>query len=202
MDTTSLGLLSRARTSEECAWEILVKRYQPLIYSRCLHQGLSSHDANDVVQVVFFAIFSKLPSFDREGKYCFRAWLKKITANTIIDFLRRRARHGLELDSDLVNRLVDHVSQGWENEPENMSKPVESDTRPSSRREDLRCTLERIRANYSPLTWMAFEQVVLHGRSAKDVAADLGLTYGAVRQAKYKILKRIRHEYGDEIDSL
>ena len=40
----------------------------------------------------------------------------------------------------------------------------------------------------------------VEGQVAKDVAADLGMTPGAVRVAKCRVLQRLREELGDLIE--
>ncbi|MEZ6127738.1 MAG: hypothetical protein R3C59_03590 [Planctomycetaceae bacterium] len=46
-------------------------------------------------------------------------------------------------------------------------------------------------------TWQAFWLTAVEGQPANDVAADLNMTHGGVRQAKYKTLKRLRLEFED-----
>ena len=58
----------------------------------------------------------------------------------------------------------------------------------------LRQALESIRVDYETNTWQAFWRTAVDGEPTADVAQDLGLTPGNVRQARYKILKRMREE--------
>ena len=43
-------------------------------------------------------------------------------------------------------------------------------------------------------TWQAFEQTAAEGRSPVDVAAELGMSPGAVYIARSRVLKRLRAE--------
>jgi RNA polymerase sigma-70 factor (ECF subfamily) len=61
----------------------------------------------------------------------------------------------------------------------------------------LRRALEQIRPTVEPQTWNAFWNTTVLGRTATDVAAELGLTAGAVRQAKSRMLRRLRRQLGD-----
>jgi RNA polymerase sigma-70 factor (ECF subfamily) len=47
-------------------------------------------------------------------------------------------------------------------------------------------------------TWQAFWRTAVDGRSAADVGAELGMTPGAVRVAKSRVLHRLREELGDQ----
>jgi RNA polymerase sigma-70 factor, ECF subfamily len=57
--------------------------------------------------------------------------------------------------------------------------------------------LDMIRAEFEPRTWQAFWQTTIDDRAPKDVAADLGMSPGAVRVAKSRVLHRLREELGD-----
>jgi RNA polymerase sigma-70 factor (ECF subfamily) len=57
--------------------------------------------------------------------------------------------------------------------------------------------LESIRPEFHERTWQAFWKVVIDGRSASDVAADLAMKPGTVRVSKSRVLLRLRRELGD-----
>jgi RNA polymerase sigma-70 factor (ECF subfamily) len=54
-----------------------------------------------------------------------------------------------------------------------------------------------VRGEFEERTWQAFWQTVIGGRAPRDVAADLGMSPGAVRVAKSRVLHRLREELGD-----
>ena len=54
-----------------------------------------------------------------------------------------------------------------------------------------------IREEFEPRTWQAFWQTAVEGRAASDVAADFGMSPGAVRVAKSRVLHRLRAELGE-----
>jgi RNA polymerase sigma-70 factor (ECF subfamily) len=58
----------------------------------------------------------------------------------------------------------------------------------------LRKAMELVRDDFEPKSWQAFWQTAVEGRSAPDVAADLGLTANAVRIAKSRVRARLREE--------
>ena len=61
----------------------------------------------------------------------------------------------------------------------------------------LQKALASIRNEFHERTWQAFWQVVIEGRAAADVAADLDMKPGTVRVAKSRVLLRLRRELGD-----
>ncbi len=54
--------------------------------------------------------------------------------------------------------------------------------------------LELMQDEFQPATWKACWEVVVAGRPAAEVAAELGLTIGAVYAAKSRVLRRLRRE--------
>jgi RNA polymerase sigma-70 factor (ECF subfamily) len=63
-----------------------------------------------------------------------------------------------------------------------------------------RRALELMVRDFEPKTWKAFWGVVVEGRRAAEVAADLGMTENAVYLAKARVLARLREEFQDLID--
>jgi hypothetical protein len=55
-----LSLLARARNGEEQAWDTLVDRYAPLIWSICRRYRLADADAKDVSQSVWLHLVDHL----------------------------------------------------------------------------------------------------------------------------------------------
>ena len=59
-DTRVTGLVTRARTGDKQAWDALVERYAPLIWSICGRYRLSRADAEDAGQSVWLHLASQL----------------------------------------------------------------------------------------------------------------------------------------------
>ena len=60
--------------------------------------------------------------------------------------------------------------------------------------------LRLMQADFQPATWQAFWEQVVVGRPAADVAAELGLTPGAVYAARFRVLDRLRRELAGMLD--
>ena len=52
-----------------------------------------------------------------------------------------------------------------------------------------------IRTEFEERTWRAFWAAAVDGRPAAEVAAELGMSPGAVYIAKSRVLKRLREEF-------
>jgi RNA polymerase sigma-70 factor (ECF subfamily) len=56
--------------------EVLIRRYNPLLYKLARTYGLSHHDAEDIMQETHFAAYCHLKNFRAEASY--KTWLTKI----------------------------------------------------------------------------------------------------------------------------
>jgi RNA polymerase sigma-70 factor, ECF subfamily len=178
-ESTSRSLLVRVRLQEPAAWARLCRLYAPLVYSWCRRAGLQDSDAQDVGQEVFRVVHQKITSFRREAAgESFRAWLRGITRNKLREHFRRRAAHPPLMDGDGAAPLSeepahDHLS-------ENAAV--------------MRRALAAIRSDFDDSTWQAFWRMTIDGQTSAAVAEELNTTPGAVRQAKFRVLKRLREE--------
>jgi RNA polymerase sigma-70 factor (ECF subfamily) len=92
------------------------------------------------------------------------------------------------------------MSQLPEDLPADLSDEAlaEEETRePPLRTALVQAALEFIEGEVHGPTWRAFWKVAVEGRTPAEVAAELGMTPGAVRVAKCRVLARLRAELGD-----
>jgi RNA polymerase sigma-70 factor (ECF subfamily) len=54
--------------------------------------------------------------------------------------------------------------------------------------------LDVIRRDFNETTWAAFHGLMVEGRSAADVAAELGMSVNAVWLARHRVVRRLREE--------
>jgi RNA polymerase sigma-70 factor, ECF subfamily len=187
--STHRSLLQRARGHDPDAWERMVALYGPLVLGWCRGWGLRDDDAADVFQEVFQSVAAHLAGFrrDRTGD-TFRGWLRTITRNKVTDLYRRREKEPAAAGG---SEARDRLASVPEDPPASDPAPDAAET------EVLHRALRMIRAEFEPRTWEAFWQTAVNGRSASDVAAELGMTPGAVRVAKSRVLHRLRTDLGD-----
>jgi RNA polymerase sigma-70 factor, ECF subfamily len=185
---TSLGLLQRARAGESAAWNRLVALYTPLAGHWCRAYGLQPADVEDVLQEVFLAVARKLPDFRAgpEGGVSFRAWLRVIAANKVRDHWRGKEPGAG--GSDAQQRL--------EQVPDVFPADSDDGTDEAEKRMLYQRALELIATEFSETTWQAFWRFFVTGRSAADVAEELGITVNAVYLAKGRVIGRVRAEFG------
>jgi RNA polymerase sigma factor (sigma-70 family) len=118
----------------------------------------------------------------------FRSWLRTIVRTKIADHFRRRA-HGAQGQGGTAAQL--HLAEMAD--PLHDSRLEDSDADVASDHAlVVRQAMELIKPQFSPQNWNAFWQVAVEGRSAVEVAQQLGVNPQAVRQANYRIRRRLR----------
>lgn len=74
--TPDTDVILKVLSGETALFEVLIRRYNPLLYKLARTYGLCHHDAEDVMQETHFAAYCALKSFRAEAAY--KTWLTKI----------------------------------------------------------------------------------------------------------------------------
>ncbi len=98
MDQPSdMELIRDCQRGEKPGFKALVDRYKDRAYSTAFRIVGNTHDAEDVAQEAFIAVYRSIRSFDLNRK--FAPWLLKIVTNLSIDHLRRKRPQTVSWDS-------------------------------------------------------------------------------------------------------
>lgn len=85
---THRDLIERCRQGRRDAQFELYRLYSRAMYNTALRMVHHAHDAEDLLQSVFVEVFTKLDSFRYESSI--GAWMKRITINKCINFLKSK----------------------------------------------------------------------------------------------------------------
>ncbi len=196
-DSDSSRLLSAYKTREslllrlkdernEDAWREFHSIYGRLIFGYSLHFDISYAEAEDVVQEVCIKVFRQIIRFDyspERGR--FRGWLKTMTRNTVIDYLRRkqtRLKASREFRRDMEQKLKDEAAADDEIWRKEWEKAL------------YETAMERVRERVGEETFRIFKRYVLDRDSAQDVANETSLDANAIYAVKHRVLKYLRNE--------
>jgi RNA polymerase sigma-70 factor (ECF subfamily) len=61
----------------------------------------------------------------------------------------------------------------------------------------LHRAMEMVKAEFEPRTWNAFWRSAIENEPTAEIGAHLGITANSVRQAKSRVLRRLREELGE-----
>ena len=182
--STSLSLLARACQDDQHAWREIVHLYSPLVYRWCRRAGLADDDASDIFQETFRAVSSNLGNFrPTKSTGSFRCWLRTITRTKIADYFRRRRQQPAGQGGTAAQLSIAEI-------PEIL--PDDADDAVNETSLVVQRAMELIRPEFDPRNWKAFWQVAVEGRTAVEVAKQCGVSPQVVRQANYRIRRRLR----------
>jgi RNA polymerase sigma-70 factor (ECF subfamily) len=186
VDDTRQSLLLRAQGGEQAAWRDLAELYRPLFLSWLRRQGAPACDLDDLTQEVLLSVVRALPSFSHSGQAgAFRSWLRTIACHRASDYWKARRRWPAGTDPDAALAQVEgpdsELNRLWDREHD---------------QHVLRCLLDLVEQEFEPNTVRAFRRLALDGATGAEVAAELGLSVGAVYVARSRVLRRI-HELAD-----
>jgi RNA polymerase sigma factor (sigma-70 family) len=172
---TDTELVSACVSGDEHAWSELIDRYNRLIFSIPLRQGLSREEATDVFQAVCLDLVAELPKL--RDPQALPAWLIRTTARKVAKWKRRN------------DRYVPDEGELAESTPDQDVLP-DSVIEHYQRTQALRDGIEALPDRCQAMVRMLFFETP--ARPYKDVAAALGVATGSIGFMRMKCLDRLR----------
>lgn len=117
MEVSDLNIFKEYQKNNRRGLELIYDRYKKYVYSIAYHYSGNKEDALDITQEVFISVFKAFGSFKEQ--YSILPWIKKITVNKCLNFLRSRkdsvslnetTESGDELQSILSSNEVTEAS--------------------------------------------------------------------------------------------
>jgi RNA polymerase sigma factor (sigma-70 family) len=185
--STRYSLLLRIQDPQNhAAWVEFLALYEPLVYRLARRKGLQDADAHDLCQEVFRAVAQAAHLWTPDpARGSFRGWLQTIARNLLLNFLRRERRHG-RLGAEGVTQSISTDEVAHENDEHAAAIEMEH------RRRLFQVAAESIEHEFTRSTWLAFWRTSIEAHAVGDVAAELGISPGAVYIARSRVLARLR----------
>ena len=153
----------------------LVRAYYDEMYRFAYRQLGHKEDALDLTQSIFLAVLRALPSFDGR-KASFRTWLYRIATHKAIDCRRKVQGNVLPLEETETPDHTDFAAQIQDR--------------------DLLNRLEAYVAQMDPDTQAVYRLRLYGERTFPEIAAILGRPEAAVKTRYYRLMARLRKEFG------
>ncbi len=185
------SLIFRLQENDEAAWQELVDLFAPLIFHWCSRLQLDASDSSDVMQEVFAAVSKSIAGFHAQGDGALRGWLWKITQNKVRDFYRKDNHRAKAIGGSTAQLNLNQIA---ESDAELSHEEMTSET--ETKRLVSRA-LKLIEHDFQETTWTAFWRATIEGHDTTWIATDLGISPNSVRQAKSRVLRRLREQLGD-----
>jgi|SRR5205814_4431594 RNA polymerase sigma factor (sigma-70 family) len=168
-------LVTRARKGDQQAWDVLVERYSPLIWSICRHYRLSRADAEDVGQRTWLQLVNHLGAIREPA--ALPGWLTTTTrreCNQIVHAARGRQ----------AGQLLD------ENIPDKQIRTAEQELLAAERHAALREAFTCLSPSRQQLMAMLIEDPPV---PYTEISAKLGIPVSSIGPTRRRCLDQIRH---------
>jgi RNA polymerase sigma-70 factor (ECF subfamily) len=178
-DREEQDLVRRLQAGDHQAFDAIYRRYFVRVYRQVAALCKSETEAEEVVQDVFLAIFTKAKSY--RGEAAFATWLYRVTMNVALSRLRRLKRNKEVSLEDYLPR--------FQEDGHHQVRPV-VDWSPILEgrlaNAELRGFLKDALATLPPLDRAIVVQSDLEGLSNREIGAALGLTVAAVKSRLHR----------------
>ena len=150
-------LIDRIISGNQKAFEILFRKYHPIVYSYYRNRLNSTDEISDLCQEVFIRIWKSKERIDPEKP--FKTYLFTIARNILIDFFRKKQIETIELENH-----------------------TETPTKPTVDSSDLREKIAQLIQGVSPAQQITYFLHRLDGFSYKEISESLGISEKTVGQ--------------------
>lgn len=110
-DQQVFDLVARARGGEQEAWDEIVERYAPLVWSVCQRHGLVWADADDVGAAVWLRLVERLDTIREPA--ALPGWLATTTRHECLRVIRAKNRELPVDDNDTLAGDADPAADAW-----------------------------------------------------------------------------------------
>ncbi|MGN7357021.1 RNA polymerase sigma factor [Paenibacillus sp. SAF-054] len=166
--------------------EEIYYEYYDFAYGMILYIVKDHAATEDIIQDSFIKVIKNKPVFENEGKL--RAWLKVVTKNTTINYLRKNKNYRNQLDVEGVFMYKEEISKS----PVSVENTVET----KLIEESIMEYLQKLKPEYSVLIEYRWKQ----GLTYKEISNMLDLSEDVVKQrlfrARESIKKMLFKEWG------
>ncbi len=169
-------LVASCLSGDEQAWSDLIDRYNRLIFSIPLKQGLSRDEAADIFQAVCLDLVAELPRL--RDPQALPAWLIQTTLHKVSKWRRRN------------DRYVPDEGTHTENAPAPEADMPDALIREVQQAQALRDAVAALSDRCQRMVQMLFFETP--ARPYKDVASQLGVATGSIGFLRSRCLDRLR----------
>jgi RNA polymerase sigma factor (sigma-70 family) len=166
-------LVTRATHGDEQAWDALVERYAPLVWSICRGYRLSDADAHDVSQSVWLSLVSHLGNL--RDPAALPGWLATTTRREC-----GKVRHAAQAAGNVLDT---------ENIPDEQARMAEQELLAAERHAALREALTRLPPNCQRLIAVLIEDPPV---PYVQISARLGIPVGSIGPCRGRCLDKLR----------
>lgn len=185
-------LVMRAREGDQNAYAELLDRYRDSIYYMLLKMVNNKDDADDLTIEAFGKAFNRLDLYT--PNFAFSTWLFKIASNNCIDFIRKKKKNTLSIDSAIAGDDGDEMFMDLRSEaldPEQMAIKEQKEKL-------MRDVVQKLKPRYRQLIEMRYFQQLAYEEIAEQLDLPLGTVKAQLFRARdllYQVLKNSKDKF-------
>lgn len=175
-------IIRRCQDGDHQAFNLLVQRYQKLVYNFIYRLAPNWRDVDDLAQEVFIRVYKSI-SMLKEAKQ-FKSWLHRIVINLYYDEIRKRRRvKEVDLeDNPKIEAEVLHTASSGNN-------PIRS-----LEEKELERVLQKAMNRLSPDYKVAIMLREIQGLSYEEIAQTLKCSVGTVKSRIFRARELLKEE--------
>jgi RNA polymerase sigma factor (sigma-70 family) len=188
--TNDNSVIEKVLAGDLAVFEILIRRYNPVLYRVARSYGFNHQDAEDLMQDTHVAAYTQLSKF--EGRSSYKTWISRIMINKCL----YKLKYGYfknEFPSDSVAGINDHFMN---------TNTKENQTEKTVLNRELSIILEKSIQNIPVMYRTTFMLREIEGFSVAETAALLNITPVNVKvrlnRAKALLQKEIEQVYSHQ----
>lgn len=186
-----LGFVQRCLTGDKRSWDEFLKKYSRLIYNYIYNilntrsYSFAEHHINDIFQELFCSLikddYRKLRSFKARNGCSLASWLRQVTINFTIDYVRK-IRPALSIDEQANGEfsLKDTLKDSSESTPDKLN------------REEMLKTLKDCIKKLGSDEKYFLELHINRGIRLEELKGIFKVSRGAIDMQKSRLIERLR----------
>lgn len=190
-DQTEAQLVSHAAAGDEAAFEVIMRRYNQLLFRTARSILKSDTEAEDAVQDAFLRAWLALDSFRAESKLS--TWLVRIVSNEALGRLRRAKLHTVPLE-EAMNSLDPKMQLALADNPE---RGPEHTTERTQVRDLIEQQIDQLPDAYRTVFMLS----AVDGLSAVDIADALDMPAATVRTRTFRARRMMREALVGKVEA-
>ena len=180
-------LVARTQSGEAAAFDQLVVKYTPRLYSLVYNMTSNHEDTNDLLQDIFAKAYRSIRGF--RGKSSFYTWIHSISVNMTLNFLKKRGRR--------YHLSLDDVDASIQNDKEFLELTATSSPVREADLSELQRRLNEAMMKLSDEHRAVVTMFHIQGMPHAEISEILGVSEGTVRSRLFYANRQLQN-YLDE----
>lgn len=177
------ALVARTQAGDATAFDALVRKYTPRLYSLVYNMTSNHEDTNDLLQEIFGKAYRSIHGF--RGKSSFYTWIHTIGVNMTINYVKKRGRR--------TQMSLDDLDSNIQNDKDFLEMTASSDPVREAYLSELQKRLNEAMQKLSIEHRTVVTMFDVQGMPHAEIAKILGISEGTVRSRLFYAHRQLQN---------